>query len=117
MIKRTSLPRLVDISDAIDSAQDILGGADFGTYEKSAITRLAIERCLEIISEASRHLPDELTAQFPHIPWSEIRGIGNVLRHEYFDVQNLVIWRTARNELPKLKPVIQAMIDQVNKQA
>ena len=48
--------------------------------------RYAAERCVEIISEASRRLPDAWKAEHPSIPWSDIAGIGSVLRHDYDDV-------------------------------
>ena len=109
--------RLVDMNHAIDQAQGILGRADFAAYEKDAALRFAIERCLGIVATAVEQLPVELTERYPDLAWAEIARMGRELRYRYWDVQNLVIWRTARNELPKLKPVIQAMIDQVNKQA
>jgi hypothetical protein len=42
-----------------------------------------VERGVEIISEASRHLTDELKARHPEIPWQKVAGIGKVLRHNY----------------------------------
>ncbi len=59
-------------------------------------------RCLEIISEASRRLPDELKARHPDIPWTDVAGAGNVYRHDYEDVQHKLIWGTVHNRLPAL---------------
>jgi uncharacterized protein with HEPN domain len=60
---------------------------------------------MEIISEASRRLPDELKARRPEIPWAKVAGIGNVLRHEYQRVAYDVLWRVARDDLPLLERV------------
>jgi len=46
-------------------------------------TRDIIERCIEVISEASRRLPEAWKARHPHIRWRNVADIGNVLRHEY----------------------------------
>jgi uncharacterized protein with HEPN domain len=51
---------------------------------------------IEIISEASRHLSDELKARHPEIPWPKVAGIGNVLRHDYELVAHDVLWRVVR---------------------
>nr|WP_294507592.1 HepT-like ribonuclease domain-containing protein [uncultured Rhodopila sp.] len=40
-------------------------------------------RCLEIISEASRRLPEEMKSRHPSIPWRNVGAAGNIFRHEY----------------------------------
>jgi uncharacterized protein with HEPN domain len=54
--------------------------------------RRAVERELEIISEASRHIPADLQEAAPEVPWREIAGIGIVLRHEYQRVADKIVW-------------------------
>ncbi|PTM98517.1 HepT-like ribonuclease domain-containing protein [Mycoplana dimorpha] len=76
---------------------------DFGN---DAILRLAVQRAIEIISEASRHIPDELLQRAPHIPWRSIRGMGNILRHEYHRIADDIIWHVAIDDLPRLKAVL-----------
>jgi uncharacterized protein with HEPN domain len=46
-----------------------------------------------IVSEASRHLADELKARHPEIPWAKVAGIGNVLRHDYENVAAPIMWK------------------------
>jgi uncharacterized protein with HEPN domain len=63
----------------------------------------AVERCLSRISEAARKLgglPQEVA---PHQPWSDIRAIGNILRHEYDLVIVDAIWRVVTEDLPRLE--------------
>ena len=67
--------------------------------------RRAVERGVEIISEASRYIPDELKQQYPHIYWREIAGIGNLLRHEYGRIDDRIMWRVVQRYLPELKVV------------
>ena len=69
----------------------------------------AVERCIEIISEAVRHIPDDVQADHPHIPWTNIAGIGNFLRHGYFEVNADVIIRAVRLELSALEAVVKAI--------
>jgi uncharacterized protein with HEPN domain len=69
-----------------------------------------IERTLEIISEAVQHLPDEMLATRPDIPWSDVRAIGNVIRHEYWRVDPNVVWRIVEDDLPPLREAVAALL-------
>src|SRR5271165_1402579 len=62
-------------------------------------------RGVEIISEASRHLTNELKARHPEIPWQKVAGIGNVLRHNYESIAAPVMWKLAQADLPALDRV------------
>jgi uncharacterized protein with HEPN domain len=71
----------------------------------TARKRWLVQRGIEIISEASRHLSDELKARHPEIPWPKVAGIGNVLRHDYEHVAHDVLWRVVRDDLPPLERI------------
>ncbi|MFM9940363.1 MAG: DUF86 domain-containing protein [Hyphomicrobiaceae bacterium] len=110
MAKRSLRARLLDIQVAIEELNEILDGSDFANYQKRIATRRGVERCLEIISEASRYIPPELTLHYPDIPWNEVRAIGNQLRHSYQHVDDLVIWKAATNSVPELAQVASEML-------
>ena len=92
---------LRDIAHHIELAVHFAVGLDYETFRDDLCTVYAVTRCLEIISEASRRLPDELKARHPAIPWKEMAGAGNVYRHDYEDVAASYVWRTVENSLPK----------------
>lgn len=64
-----------------------------------------VERRVGIISEASRHLTEDLKARHPEIPWQKVAGIGNVLRHNYESIAAPIIWKLAQADLPLLEKV------------
>jgi uncharacterized protein with HEPN domain len=66
----------------------------------------AVTRCLEIISEASRRLPDGLKARHPAIAWKEMAAAGNIYRHDYENVAASYVWVTVQNHLPPLRTVV-----------
>jgi uncharacterized protein with HEPN domain len=70
-----------------------------------------VERAIEIISEAVRHIPEPERAKYPDVPWRNIMAIGNKLRHEYQRVDPDIIWDIARTHLVDLRPVIEAILD------
>jgi uncharacterized protein with HEPN domain len=75
--------RLEDILDAVQNVQQFAAGRSFEDYRTDIMLRLAIERCIEIVSEASRHIPAQMKAEHPSVPWQNVADIGNVLRHGY----------------------------------
>jgi uncharacterized protein with HEPN domain len=71
------------------------------------------ERCIEIVSETTRHIPDELKSRYPDIPWSQIAGIGNVLRHDYDLVDDHIIWEVATVHFPYLRTVVANILSEL----
>lgn len=65
---------------------------------------------MEIISEASRRLPEPLKARYPEIPWQKVAGIGNVLRHDYGNVSAPLLWKVVKEDLPVLARVCRAAL-------
>ena len=76
-----------DILAAIDYIAADTEGFSLEKFRADRVIRQAVERNLEIISEASRRLPESCKAQEAAIPWRRIAGFGNVLRHEYGRVE------------------------------
>ena len=71
--------------------------------------RSALERGIEVISEASRHLGRELKSQHKDVRWKDIAGIGNTLRHEYQRVDGHIIWNAVKDDLRTLKKALLAI--------
>jgi uncharacterized protein with HEPN domain len=74
------------------------------------VTRDVVERNLERISEASRHIPEDLKARHPSIGWRLIADLGNVLRHAYDQIEDERIWQIVSQDLAPLKAAVEAML-------
>jgi uncharacterized protein with HEPN domain len=98
-------PRLTDILDAIERIRAEIAGVSIEAFEADWRKRWLVERGVEIISEASRRLTDELKARHPEIPWTKVAGIGNVLRHEYEGISAPVMWKLVQEDLSPLEQV------------
>ena len=101
--------------EAIDGIEAAVGGKTLDGFSGDWLLRHGVQRGIEIISEAARRIPTELQATQPRIPWSEITGIGNVLRHEYHRVSDTVVWNVVQNHLRPLKAAvmkIDALLDE-----
>jgi uncharacterized protein with HEPN domain len=90
----------------VDLASRFAQDFDQASLQADTRTVYAVTRCLEIISEASRRLSDELKARHPSIEWKQMAGAGNVYRHDYEDVAARYVWQTLQLSLPQLRTVI-----------
>jgi uncharacterized protein with HEPN domain len=98
-----------DILETIERIQGKVVGKTLAEFESDWELRFIVQRAIEIISEATRRLPEELKATRPEIEWRSIAGIGNVLRHEYHTISDKVIWDVVQAELPPLQSAIAAI--------
>ena len=108
MAEKSPEPHLHNIVDAIKHITSKLEGISLEAFQSDLDRRRIVERSVEIISEASRRLPDDLKARHPVIPWKKAAGIGNILRHDYENVIPDALWKLARDDLPELERVCRA---------
>ena len=99
---------LIDIRDNIALAQTFVAEIDLPAFQQSRMRVYASARALEIISEASRRLPQELQGRHAHLPWRAIRDTGNFYRHQYDNVLESYVWTTIHDDLPTLLVAVEA---------
>jgi uncharacterized protein with HEPN domain len=102
---------LFDIRDSILLAREFIKDLSYEGFRESRLHFFAVTRALEIISEASRRLPDELRNRHPELPWRDIRDAGNMYRHGYDNVVESIVWQTVQEDLAPLLAVVVAEID------
>jgi uncharacterized protein with HEPN domain len=107
--------RLLHMRDEIENLSKEMVGLSFDKYRQSYGLRRITERAIQIISEAASALPEDLRQRYPEAPWADIVAIGNPLRHEYHRIDDKVLWETATVDLPKLKPIIQRMLAELER--
>jgi uncharacterized protein with HEPN domain len=96
--------RLQDIIDNIDRIESYVAGMDRSAFAADQRTIDAVERCLQRITEAVIKIGAERMSQIsPALPVDAVRGLGNVLRHDYDGVDLSIIYRTVRESLPLLR--------------
>lgn len=78
---------------------------DFETFRNDPKTVAAVERKL-IVSEAAIRLGETAELLCPGLPWRDIRGMGNWLRHHYERIELATIWKTIEVDLPPLKATV-----------
>ena len=105
---------LTDILDAIVAIEQFTQDMDIGSFRQDPKTIAAVERKLQVISEAAVRLGGQAEALCPGLPWRDIRGIGNWLRHQYDRVDIETIWNTLTRDLPPLKADVHRALNPPN---
>lgn len=96
--------RYRDIIEAIEDIEALWQGKKtLADFSADRIQRLATERLLEILCEATRRLPDNAKLSAPEIEWRRIVDFGNVLRHAYHMTRTERVWVIIETHLPPLK--------------
>jgi len=109
-MNREFIDYLNDIVSEIQQIESFVKGYSLKEFSNDVKTYYAVIRALEVIGEASGKIPQEIKQQYPEIPWKEIYGMRNKLIHDYFGVDEEVIWQTIANDLPPLKNSIVSII-------
>jgi uncharacterized protein with HEPN domain len=105
------LVRLRHIRENIRDIRTLLRNRTEADIVGDRFARAALERMLEVISEASRHIPQDWKESFgADVPWPEIASFGNVLRHAYDHVEVSILWSACQNDLAPLEAAVDAML-------
>jgi uncharacterized protein with HEPN domain len=102
--------RVADIVEAVERAQRHVAGLDQTKFLADEKAIDAVSYCFGIIGEAARHVPDDVAAAHPELPWVEMRAMRNVVVHEYFGVTLETLWKTAVEDLPRLLEQLKALV-------
>jgi uncharacterized protein with HEPN domain len=101
------------VNDMIDHSRHArahAAGMDAASFALDLKTVHAVTRCIEIIGEAARAVPDEVRALAPQIPWTQIVGTRHILAHHYGRVDVGLLWRLIESTLPGLEAELERLL-------
>ncbi len=99
-----------DILQSIGHIRSFVAGLDADAYKADLKTKSAVERQLQIITEAAYRLGEEVSTLCPGPNWRGMRGMGNILRHAYDQVSDTYLWNVVKNDLPILEQSVEEAI-------
>lgn len=105
--------RITDMLDAIAAIETAIRGHDATTFASDRTVRDAVLWNLTVLGEAVRGIPDEVQAAHAEIPWAKMRGIRNVLVHQYFGIDDQIVWATATSNVLPLAAPLRRLRDQL----
>ncbi len=103
--------RLQHILDAINVIDSYIEKAGFNDFLNNSMMRFACLKQIEIIGEAGNSITKDTRAKFSDVEWRQIVGMRNVIVHEYFGVDNNLVWEVIKNDLPELKEKVEEILN------
>jgi uncharacterized protein with HEPN domain len=74
----------------------------------------AFVRSIEIIGEATKHVPDDFRQQHPEFEWRAMAGMRDRLIHGYFGVDYELVWDVVINKIPELRDNLANLLHQLD---
>ena len=102
--------RVRDILAAVRAIARYTDGMTFDQFVNDARTMDAVVRNLMTMGESIRWIPEPILEAHPAVPWRTLRGMRNVVVHEYFGVDAAILWETVRGDLPPLEADLEAVL-------
>ncbi len=109
-MKREFLDYVEDIIGAMEDVLSFVEGMDYDDFAKDKRTIYAVIRAVEVIGEAVKKIPKSVRNRYPEIPWKDMAGMRDKLIHEYFGVDLKRVWKTVKEDIPKLKPLFEKIL-------
>jgi uncharacterized protein with HEPN domain len=107
---------LKDIISTMDSIETFVEDMSLEELIHDDKTSSAVIKKFEIVGEATKHIPELLRQRYPEIPWKSMAGMRDRLTHAYFRIDYKLVWDAIKLELPHLKPKLQEILVQLEKE-
>lgn len=105
-----------DIVNEIKNIKKFVENIDYEEFTENLEKVYAVAKAFENIGEAVKNIPEEITTEYPEIPWSEIAKMRDVLTHHYFGLDDKVLWDTLGEDFNEFEKVISNIVDRLNSQ-
>ncbi|MCD6256889.1 DUF86 domain-containing protein [Candidatus Aerophobetes bacterium] len=106
MKRRDYRDYLQDILNSIKDIESFIENMDFKDFSKDKKTINAVIRSIEVIGEAAKNIPKSIRDKHPQVPWKKMAGMRDKMIHEYFGVDIEILWKTVKEDIPSLKPLM-----------
>ena len=110
-MKRSVVIYIKDIIEYMERAENHINNFQLDQFLKDDKTCDAVIRCIEVIGEAAKNIPEEIRIKYPSISWRDLAGMRDKIIHGYFTVDFETVWLVVKEDIPRLKPMIKIVLE------
>jgi uncharacterized protein with HEPN domain len=104
-----------DIIENMGRVERFVEGMSYEDFIRDEKTSFAVLRCIEIMGEAAKHVPESFRLKYSEIPWKDIGGMRDKVMHFYFGVELKRVWLVIKEDIPEIKPLITEVLEDLEK--
>lgn len=112
-MKRDVSIYIKDIFENMERAEKFVQDMSYEDFAKDEKTNYAVIRCIEIMGEAAKHIPELVRQRYSEIPWKDIAGMRDKGIHFYFGVNVERVWLVVKEDIPQIKPYIKKILEDI----
>lgn len=114
-MKRDITVYLKDILKNMEKAEEFIEDMSYKEFIADEKTKYAIVRCIEIMGEAVKNIPESIRKKYNEVPWKDIAGMRDKVIHFYFGIKLKRVWLALKEDIPKIKPQIRKILKDISK--
>ena len=103
-----------DLLENIKHAETFTENVTYEDFIKDKKTSYAVVRCIEIIGEAAKNIPDDVRERYPDIPWKKMAGMRDKISHFYFGIDMEKVWLSVKRDIPKIKLQVKKILKDIS---
>ena len=99
-----------DILHNMRDAEDFIQGLSYEAFAADKKTFNAVVRAIEVIGEATKHVPENVRSKYAAVPWKEMAGMRDKVIHFYFGVNWELVWLVVKERIPAIRPLLEQIL-------
>ncbi len=105
---------LEDVIAYSKRAEEIVHSTDISKLTEFSMESLALIRCMEVIGEAIKKIPDDIKTGYPEVRWREAAGLRDILIHRYWAANIAILVDAVEKDLPGLQRTVEQILKDLN---